>query len=729
MKKILSIILVICMLVSLTSCGLIDKIFNKKKASSINGVSIKEYVIVCDADGLDYNKRAAEHIQATVLERSGVELKIVDDSEAESQHEIIVGETTRELSKALNAETKGFEFAINAKNGSIAMEGEYFVISAAAYYFTEYYVLEDGNDAVLADGVSVHEPITEKADNYILLIGDGMGLYQTLIYDYLEDVSDYSDGEDGFYGYMFPNQGFARTSSYSGITDSAAAGTALATGYKTNNRYIGVDKDGNELKSLTELASELGKATAVMSTETDGGATPSTFSAHTLDRDNTAEIRMDQLELTKNYGTVIECGFDYYNARYMEVIEQKITDTLATLEKDEDGFFIMYEEAHIDKKSSKNDLEATYLALIRFNQAIARFMEYAFYNPNTLVIITADHETGGLAPDGNGKLAYSTEEHTSADVPVFAWGDGSEFFNEKRVENIEISKYIAGLMGDENFGDQSGDWYDAIYGEKADDNTDNGNTDDNNNADNNGGSADNNDNGGNTGDNGNSSDNNGGNDSNGENTGDNGNSSDNNGGSDSNGENTGNNGDSSDNTGGDNNDGGIELPIIPIIPVNPSTPVYYEEGDKIGNLYMTTYDENGELTGVYNPKDNSGKVTVINFWGIWCPYCLVEMPYLDQLATELSDKVEIVALHTVDNTTETYEYIEENFADSSIIFGEDKATINGDVISEYFYETFSGIGYYPYTVFIDTHGEVYYIATGAMNYSQFKTLIELAYSN
>ena len=90
-------------------------------------------------------------------------------------------------------------------------------------------------------------------------------------------------------------------------------------------------------------------------------------------------------------------------------------------------------------------------------------MEFAFYNPETMVIITADHETGALLPDGNGGLKYNSEDHSSADVPVFAWGDGSDLFMGNTVENIEIAKHIAKCMGVDNFGDQSKDWYDEIY--------------------------------------------------------------------------------------------------------------------------------------------------------------------------------------------------------------------------------------------------------------------------
>ena len=82
-------------------------------------------------------------------------------------------------------------------------------------------------------------------------------------------------------------------------------------------------------------------------------------------------------------------------------------------------------------------------------------MEYAFYHPNTFVLITADHETGALLPDGNGGYAYNSGNHSSANVPVFAYGEGGELFHGKTIENIQIPQTIASFMGVHDFGDQS----------------------------------------------------------------------------------------------------------------------------------------------------------------------------------------------------------------------------------------------------------------------------------
>ena len=487
MKRILSILIIIALLLSFAACNNGDGPGTGQNdpptevPATINGVYVTSYRIVYDAEGLDYNERAAAYVRDKISEYTGSTPEMVDDSEPGSEYEIVIGETSRDISRELDEDTEGFQFAMLAREGTVAIEADYFVIAAAAYYLIDEYFCPkplsvEGNgsftvntsankEITIPDGLWVKEPVAKKANNLIMLIGDGMGVHQTLLYDHLEDVSDYSDGEDFFYGYMFPYQGFSRTASLSGVTDSAAGGTALSSGYKTYNEYVGLDRNGNEIKSLTELAAELGKATAVMSTENKTGATPSTFSSHTMNRDNSDEILDDQLALSLKYGTVIDCGYDYYTARYMRVIENHIADTLGKMDKDEDGFFLMYEEAHIDKKCHNNDIGGTFLALIRFNQAIARFMEYAFYHPDTAVLITADHETGGLRPGEDGTLSYSTENHTRDDVPVFAWGEGFECLDGETVENIEIAKLYASLMGVESFGDQSNAWYDDIYGE------------------------------------------------------------------------------------------------------------------------------------------------------------------------------------------------------------------------------------------------------------------------
>lgn len=417
------------------------------KAPSLNGTKLNKYTVIYDAASPDYCQRAAEYIAAGILAHTGIEIPVCLADSGTYDHEIVVGETDRAISMALDADTQGVEFALLADEDHVALEGDYFMIAAAAYYFVQTHIV--GQTDVPTE-VTVCQPITEEANNFIFLIGDGMGPVQTQLFENMTPSADapYSDGEDVFYGYYLPYRGVIHTDSLSGLTDSAAAGTALACGYKTYNSYVGRDENGNDVQSLTELAADLGMSTAVMSTDKLVGATPAAFSAHAEDRDDSTDISKSQQRMMKAYGTVLDCGLDGTKA-----YQERITDMLTRLEADEDGFFLMYEEGHIDKYSHKYDLTGTFDCMVRFNQAIGVFMEYAFYHPDTFLLITADHETGGLTPDGTGHYAYTAEAHSNVDVPIFAYGQGAEAYDGYCEENNEVPKVIAALWGVEDFGD------------------------------------------------------------------------------------------------------------------------------------------------------------------------------------------------------------------------------------------------------------------------------------
>ena len=90
--------------------------------------------------------------------------------------------------------------------------------------------------------------------------------------------------------------------------------------------------------------------------------------------------------------------------------------------------------------------------MVRFNQAIGLFMEFAFYNPDTFVLITADHETGALTRTDFGAFEYHQTSHSGANVPVFAYGINADVFNGQIIENTQIPKTVAHMMGKESFG-------------------------------------------------------------------------------------------------------------------------------------------------------------------------------------------------------------------------------------------------------------------------------------
>ena len=230
--------------------------------------------IIYDAEEPDYNLRAAQYIQQEILARTGKEIPVRDCETGTYDHEIIVGETSRELSERLDAETKNLEFAILADDNHVAMEGDYFIIAAAAYYFVNTYIGKDAAENTVSKEIEVQAPITEKANNVIFLIGDGMGFNHTRMFEHMLDsvdvqTNDY-DGEELFYGYYLPYSGSVHTNSLSGTTDSAAGATALACGYKTVNGYVGRDKDLQDVQSLTDLGS-LANIFLLHSTTISGG--------------------------------------------------------------------------------------------------------------------------------------------------------------------------------------------------------------------------------------------------------------------------------------------------------------------------------------------------------------------------------------------------------------------------------------------------------------------------
>ena len=423
--------------------------------STLNNVALSKFSIVYAEDLYGYNTRAAQYIQSEIKSRTGLDLPLLKDTDSTSgTYEIVVGDTNREISTHLSPVADSIQFNILAEGNRIAMEGEYFVIAAAAYFFVNTYIPQNDYNAQIPTEVTTHSPIIEEAKNYIMLIGDGMGVNQTLLFDVLTNESEYGHGEDTFFGYYLPYSGYSRTDSLDGTTDSAAGGTALSCGIKTHNYYVGQDYNHSPVQSITELAASRGMATAVMSTEVNTGATPSAFSAHADDRKDTPAITGSQAALKKQYGTIIDCGYDYYTAKKVTSICDKVVKNLNTLSEDPDGFFMMYEEAYIDKHCHNNELDTTFNAIIRFNRVIAVVMEYAFYNPDTFVLITADHETGGLTADG-GNFVYTSDDHTSANVLVFTYGYNAELFDGKTIENIQIPQTIASFFGVDDFGDQT----------------------------------------------------------------------------------------------------------------------------------------------------------------------------------------------------------------------------------------------------------------------------------
>ena len=149
-------------------------------------------------------------------------------------------------------------------------------------------------------------------------------------------------------------------------------------------------------------------------------------------------------------------------------------------------------------------------------------------------------------------------------------------------------------------------------------------------------------------------------------------------------------------------------------------------GQKLPSYFVETFDENG-LSGECIDPSALGKVTVINFWGTWCPPCVGELPEFSEVATEYKDSVTIVAIHSVQNfSTGAVSHIKNNFADSDIIFAADEDRGEGISYYDECYETFGGNGYYPYTIIIDENGVITYAKEGALSKAALISKIEAA---
>ena len=335
-----------------------------------------------------------------------------------------------------------------------------------------------------------------KAVNVIYMIGDGMALPQVY-------AAMLASGEEMTFQ-QFPYIGVVDTHSASNdITDSAAGGTALASDHKTNNAMLGVNPDSIPVKTVFEALAEQGKKTGIVVTSYVTHATPAAFYAKVPHRKQYEDIavqmaenpyinliigggmkhfaqRKDSLDLIARMEN--ELGWKVYdNLTEVDVTNQKyavIADTnhmpkaadrgdflpravktaLKTLDNAENGFFLMVEGSQIDFACHGNDSTWMMDEMLNFDYAVNVALDYAKEKGNTLVVVTADHETGGLTlPDPQGKYTnvvfnYSTGSHTCLPVLVYAYGPGAEQFTGW-MQNNELKAKIMNACGLENISD------------------------------------------------------------------------------------------------------------------------------------------------------------------------------------------------------------------------------------------------------------------------------------
>jgi len=429
----------------------VDSEFSLPKDLKINGVPLSKYTVVYPAKAdritvytafalADYFSYNADMKFHTSFPRP--------DSYAETEYEILIGATNRAQSQKLaNTVFKNAEYTMYADGNKIICYGNGYYVGSAVHEFISNYFPDTGttdpiNVTDLPTTLNVKSFTFPKATSAIMMIGDGMG--NNHIHMAIE-----AGIIDRFYGFDLPFQTWCKTYSVDGVTDSAASATALATGYKTRNGYIGKDAKLNNVLNVSEVAYAKGARVAVLTTDSLDGATPAGFNVHSNSRSNSEEI-LTQFEKKLNNGQLI-CA-----QGKLSDLTQPSRQALGMISKNNSKFFIMIEEAYTDKGSHSNDASTSNSAVRRLNDAIAYAIAFVMLHPDTALLITADHETGGLTANPNGGYYYTSTGHTGTDVPYFALGgeNVAEFIaTDTTLNNVWNAMFIASIFGMNNFGD------------------------------------------------------------------------------------------------------------------------------------------------------------------------------------------------------------------------------------------------------------------------------------
>lgn len=317
--------------------------------------------------------------------------------------------------------------------------------------------------------------IKKHPKNIILMIGDGMGITQIT-------AGMYKNGNK-LHLEKFPMIGLHKSyASNNLITDSAAGATAFASGVKTYNGAIGVTPDTISVKTILEEAEEYGLATGLVSTSSIVHATPASFIAHQKLRKMYEEIAADFMKTEIDYfvgggqyyfetrddernlsdemrakgyfvSSFFEKEFNELNIEFDQnfvyftankeplkltqgrdyFISAAQTAPVFLNSHSDKGFFLMIEGSQIDWGGHANDSEYIITEMIEFDNAVGKILEFAEEDGETLVIVTADHETGGYAINMGSTqdsivAGFTSDYHTACLIPVFAYGPGSEIF-------------------------------------------------------------------------------------------------------------------------------------------------------------------------------------------------------------------------------------------------------------------------------------------------------------
>ena len=334
-----------------------------------------------------------------------------------------------------------------------------------------------------------------KVKNIVLMIGDGMG-------ENIIKAAEIVKGDKLIMSGL-PNQTHVTTYSQSvtsgeaEFTDSAAAATALSTGVKTYNQCIGVDKDGNSLETICEFAQKYDMKTGLVDRHYVCHATPAGMAAHNSNRGNYVQILRDMAKTgvnvmfgggeqyykdsnkTKNY--INEKGYKFIDTKeqllaldgsddkvlgmfayenmknaYREPTLTTMTSKALDLLDNDKGFFLMVEGSNIDVCESEQDMKGTIEQMMAFDHTVDYVLNWAQQHPGTLVLVTADHETGGVqipdnatADDINNDCFTSDGEHTNTNVLLMAGGaQSAEICSSDVIDNTDIAKYMRKVLTD-----------------------------------------------------------------------------------------------------------------------------------------------------------------------------------------------------------------------------------------------------------------------------------------
>lgn len=339
------------------------------------------------------------------------------------------------------------------------------------------------------DAVKVSQPRGKKVKNIILVIGDGMGLTHVSC-AWVVNHGKLNIDE-------CPYTGISRTYSQDHlITDSGAGGTALATGQKTKNYVVGVDSSGKPLESLIDVARKSGRRTGVSVVCRLNDATPADFCCHNSDREQAESIVKDYLDCGVDYisgggmkywrnradgldmlSEMSNNGYNVYenDSSLMKASQLPVLAVLANLEMpvalergdlfqrttmkgikmltNKKGFFMMVEGSCIDDWSHANKLGNVMEEVLDLDRTVGQILKWAEKDGETLVVVTADHETGGMTLlDGDIKtgvacVKFSTQGHSNIMVPVYAYGPNAEMFSGI-YENSELGKKLLKIISE-----------------------------------------------------------------------------------------------------------------------------------------------------------------------------------------------------------------------------------------------------------------------------------------